>query len=357
VSRALGARVADVRRLLEAARRVYDEKGALVADLARATGLSQEGVALGFESLEREASDAELEALVASAGDAAHVHVILSANVFIAPLRAIALARAASVRVTVRPSSRDPVLATALVAAAGDPAVTIVPSHDDHAEIPAAADRVDVYGRDETIATVRAAVRTGVAVRGHGAGLGVAVVTEGESIEAAARALACDVVPFDQRGCLSPRIVFVEGTAERGAAFAGSLDECLSLAASRVPRGRLTEAEQADATRWRDALTFVGRVWGGGDHVVAFAAFAGNVPLAVPPPGRHVLVVAAPDPGEIQAALAPMARFVVTVGASDLARLASSLAASVVPAHARLARLGAMQRPPLDGPVDRRVSL
>jgi hypothetical protein len=67
-----------------------------------------------------------------------------------------------------------------------------------------------------------------------------------------------------------------------------------------------------------------------------------------------VLVVAVADATEVASALGPIAPFVVTVGVSDPARVASSSFAGLLPAHARLARLGAMQRPPLDGPVDRR---
>jgi hypothetical protein len=68
-----------------------------------------------------------------------------------------------------------------------------------------------------------------------------------------------------------------------------------------------------------------------------------------------VLSVAGLD--EARAALATIARFVVTVGAAAPGRLASSDGAGVVPVHARIARLGAMQRPRLDGPVDRRGSV
>jgi hypothetical protein len=50
-----------------------------------------------------------------------------------------------------------------------------------------------------------------------------------------------------------------------------------------------------------------------------------------------------------RALLATLERFVVTVGANVPERLAA-----VAPPGARRARLGEMQRPPLDGPVDRR---
>jgi Acyl-CoA reductase (LuxC) len=364
MNRSVDERVRDVTRWLEAARDVYQRRGELAPAIARSTGLSPEGVALGFDSLERDATPAELRELVARAGDATHVHVILSANVFVAPLRAIAMARAASGRVTVRPSPRDPTLTRALVAAANDAAVSIVDERD-----PAAleADRIDVYGRDETIAHVRSAARPGVTVRGHGAGLGVAFVSLPSSvspaslahggmgapeplgaIDAAAEALAADVVPFDQRGCLSPRLALVEGTVAEAEAFAAALSDRLAAWGARVPRGSLGEEERAESVRWGEALAFAGRVWRGEHHVVGLAS--PGMPLAIPPAGRHVLVVPIASVPEARVLLATIERFVVTVAANAPERLAA-----VAPPGARHARLGQMQRPGLDGPVDRRL--
>ncbi len=344
MSRTVDERVEDARVWLAAARAVHADRAHLAAPIAASTGLSPEGVELGFDCLERDATDAELRALVASAGDAARVHVILSANVFVAPLRAIAIARAASACVTVRPSPRDPTLAAALVAAAGDPAVSIAMGRD----LPAQADRIDVYGRDETIATVRSLARPGVVVRGHGAGLGVAYVADDPADPgAAAEALAADVVPFDQRGCLSPRIALVEGPASRADAFARALDVRLSALGSRVPRGALTPDERREGVRWRETLAFTGHVWPGAHHLVALAA--PRMPLTLPPAGRHVLVAPVDSAAEGRDLLAPIARFVVTVGSG-----AAERARAVAPSHARLAVLGQMQRPPLDGPVDLR---
>ncbi|MDP9148673.1 MAG: proline dehydrogenase, partial [Myxococcota bacterium] len=100
MTRGFDARCADVERLVVAARAVHANRAAIASTIASATGLTAEGVELGFASLERTVTDAGLRALVSAAGDAAHVHVILSANVFVAPLRALALARAAAGRVT-----------------------------------------------------------------------------------------------------------------------------------------------------------------------------------------------------------------------------------------------------------------
>lgn len=340
--RSVDERIADVRRLLAAARRVYERRDALVPSLVRTTGLSPQGVLLGFESLERDASDAELRALVESAGDAAHVHVILSANVFVGALRALALARAAAPRVTVRPSSRDPVLAEALVAAANDPVLAITTERDPAAS---AADRIDVYGGAAAIEQVRRGASPGVSVRAHGPGLGVAFVTRSAEPAEAARSLAPDVVVFDQRGCLSPRVVLVAGDPARAESFAAALHASLSEWAERVPRGTLTEEERAEARRWQESLAFAGRVWPGSQHAVAL----GDAALSVPPAGRHVQVLPVDDVPSASALLAPIAGAVVTVGSDD-----PEQGRHVAPPHARLATLGRMQRPPLDGPVDRR---
>jgi hypothetical protein len=344
VIRRAEARVGEVRRWLTAARAVHADRARLAPAIARATGLTPQGVELGFASLERDATDVELRSFVAAAGDASHVHVILSANVFVAPLRAIALARAAAPRVTVRPSQRDPVLAEALVEAAGDDAVTLSGERD---VALIQADRIDVYGRDATVDAVRARARAAVVVRGHGAGLGIALLSRRAGLDGAAKALAVDVVTFDQRGCLSPRVALIEGDGAHATAFAEALHAYLAAWGTRVPRGKLAPEERAEATRWAESLAFAGRVWKGDDHLVATTP--AGVPCAVPPPGRHVHIVPVASIAAVASSLEPLARFVVAVGTDDPASLSG-----VALAHARVSVLGEMQRPPLDGPVDRR---
>jgi hypothetical protein len=339
--RSLEDRIRDVRRLLEAAREVHAARSRLAPGIARATGLSPKGVELGFASLECEAGDEEVRALVERAGDAPEVHVILSANVFTAPLRAIAVARAAAPRVTVSPSSRDPLLAHALVEALADSAVAIASGRD---VASLGEGEIHVFGRSETIGAVRAKSR--VAVRAHGPGLGVAAVGTG-SVDAAAESLAADVVPFDQRGCLSPRVALVVGDGARATDFAAALHERMAAWAVRVPRGELSGDERQEATRWIDAAIFAGQCWTGPDHAVGLAPE--HAPISVPPAGRHVLVASAPSWEDAFARLAPLSAFVVAVGTNEPARVAP-----LGPRRARILPLGRMQHPPFDGPVDLR---
>ena len=138
------------------------------------------------------------------AGTASRVTVILSANVFVAALRAIAIARAAAPEVVVRPSRRDPTRARARLGRGGT-------RHRHRRELSTSPCSIAARSTSTgatTIADLRA--KATIPVRGHGSGMGIAWIFAAD-LAAAARDLADDVVVFDQRGCLSPRIALVEG--------------------------------------------------------------------------------------------------------------------------------------------------
>jgi hypothetical protein len=92
-------------------------------------------------------------------------------------------------------------------------------------------------------------------------------------------------------------------------------------------------------------------VWNGRDHVVGIDAEPRA--LVLPPAARvvHVVPVAAPD--ALVALVEPWARHLTSIGADDDGPFVQA-AWSLAP-RARRARLGEMQRPRLDGPVDRRL--
>jgi hypothetical protein len=342
-------------RVVAAGRRAADGADPLGraarAGLVASSGLSPEGVELALgEHLETDPAPADLEALVASTQEASRCHVVLSANVCTAALRAIAIAVATAPQIFVRPSRRDPTLALLLVEAlATDPAFIAASGAVSCVEevAPAPGDELHVYGSDETVQALGSAAPAGVVLRGHGTGLGVAVVGARDAIEHAATAIAADVVPFDQRGCLSPRAVLVEGDAARAEHFASALHTSLTDLARRVPRGPLSLEERASLANYRASLEAVGAVWEASDHLVGLDPAPRA--LVLPPATRAVHVV----PASASAILAPWARFITCVGADRDGDLASAVR-SLAP-RARVACLGAMQKPPLDGPVDRRA--
>lgn len=349
-----------VERAVAVAARVADASDALGvearAKLLEASGLSREGVELALtEHLETHPSRAELDALVASARGAPPyppaAHVVIAANVCTSALRAIAVALAASPKVFVKPSSRDPVLAELLIRELrADPAFRAAGGEIEIATDidPAPGDELFVFGSDQTVEAIRNSVHPGVLVRGHGTGLGIAVI-DGSMLDlrAAARALARDIIPFDQRGCLSPRAALVEGDAARAIAFGEALHE--ELSASPVPRGELDADARSELTLYRASIEAIGHFWEGPHHAVGVDPAPRALLL---PPAARVVHVSPVTTKSALVLLEPWARYITAVGVDDDADIAKTILAHLP--HARRSRLGEMQRPPFDGPVDRR---
>jgi hypothetical protein len=340
------------RRLASAADRLGIEvRQALVTTC----DLSREGIELALsQHLETDPSSSDLAALVASSSRAPRCHVALASNVCTAALRAIAIAVATASSVTVRPSRRDPALASILARELD--ADAIFRANQGSIALasrltPQPGDELHIYGSDESIEHLRSSTDAAVIVRAHGTGLGVAVIGPDADLTAAAVALAGAVSPFDQRGCLSPRAALVEGDARRATAFAQALDGALRREGERVPRGTLDAATRAEIAMYRATIDAVGRAFEGPHHLVGLDLTPRSLPL---PPAARVVHVA-PTRGERAGPLiAPWARYITAVG-----ELGGGALAEVVKELAPWARrgpLGAMQRPPLDGPVDRRLS-
>jgi hypothetical protein len=157
--------------------------------------------------------------------------------------------------------------------------------------------------------------------------------------------LAEDVALFDQRGCLSPRVLLVAGPPELALDIARELSRSLAQLEIRIPRGRLAPDEAAELTRYRDTARYTGELLDAGLGFVSTSAH-----FLLPPIGRNVHVLSTNDP---VAMLAGVATFVTSyaVAAADPS-LRAALARALP--FARACRFGQMQRPPFDGPVDRR---
>jgi hypothetical protein len=306
-----------------------------------ATGLSREGVELAFaDCLETHVSDREIVEFCRGVEPASSAHVLLSANVFVAAHRAVALALAASANVRVRPSRREPVFVRLLAEAA--PGLFEIADELS----PAPGGVFFAYGTDETLESVRKSLGGGVRFHAHGSGFGVAVVDASHATRAAAHALARDVAPFDQRGCLSPRSVVFSGGDDEARSFAELVAAELATVSASVPLGVLDPDESADVTRFRDAFTVAGRAFSAGPGWVAVGR---RDLLAVAPVGRNLVVVPTDDPVRL---LTREQSSIAALGFSATPALAEAVRGALP--GARPSPLGHMQRPPFDGPVDLR---
>ncbi len=358
-----------IERLLAALTRAVapgsGERAALSERLRTTTGLSPEGIEWALEHcLERAPTPGELTRLIAGVERAPRAHVILPGSVFVAAHRALALALAASPRVFVKPSRRDPALVEALHAQAPELFELV------RELAPQPGDHVFAYGSDVTLEALRRELPPAAVLHAHGSGFGVALVeleasapgtepaSEPPPLAELARAIAVDTACFDQRGCLSPRFVLALGAPAAVERFAGLLARSLVELEQRLPLGRLDPSELADATWWRQNAACFGVVLPAGSGAVSLRDAAeapvlvsegAAAALEVPPAGRHLEVVAIQ---KLEPALAGLRPWLTTVGCST-ARLEAQVRALLHPL--RVTRVGHMQQPALDGPVDRRA--
>jgi len=344
-----------VKEAIAVARRIADPLDEIGLEARRrlpaASGLSPAGVELALsEHLETQPTDDEIDRLIGRCGRATRCGVVLAANVCTAPLRAIACALATAPEVWVRPSRRDPVVAELLVGALADRGLCIEIAQNIEAR---AGDELHLYGSDESLNEIVAALPAGAHVRRHGSGMGIALVLPEASLDQAATALGQDVLPFDGRGCLSPRFALVEGEPERAEQLAKQLHEVLERVARRVPRGAVDHGA-SELASFRAAYELAGRVFSGDGHLVAFDP--APQALLLPPPQRCLTVVPI-GAATLGSLLSPWSEYVTTIGVLPHCASASKLLSAVNAfcPHARCSILGQMQKPPFDGPVDLRA--
>lgn len=125
----------------------------------------------------------------------------------------------------------------------------------------ARADAVVAHGDDSTIAALRRMSPAAAAFVGYGQKVSFAYVCRDamtvEQLPVVAAAAAEDVSVYDQQGCLSPHVIYVE---ERGALgprkFAAALAEAMGAFHARIPRGTLAVEEAAAVNMMRSGYEF-----------------------------------------------------------------------------------------------------
>lgn len=90
-------------------------------------------------------------------------------------------------------------------------------------EVFSRVERVIVFGSDETLASITQRVPASVTVIGYPDACSIAYVPSGANFEAASEAASWDVAMFDQRGCMSPQTIYVEGDESGAIRFAHAL--------------------------------------------------------------------------------------------------------------------------------------
>ncbi len=212
-----------------------------------------------------------------------------------------------------------------------------------------AADAAVLFGRDETIATLRAALPPGIPILAHGHKISFAIVFDDpkfRSVNGAAR----DGSIFDQQGCLSPHAIFVrENDALTAGAYARMLARAMARFEKHTPRGALTISEANGIRTLREETAF--RAANGeplellASPDTAWTVIVDRTAQILPSPGNRVIFVK-PLARDFSAMLAPHGAHLSTCGIAPVNAANRDFAA----AHgfSRICAIGKMQQPPPD---------
>lgn len=114
--------------------------------------------------------------------------------------------------------------------------------------------KVVVYGGAEAVGAVRDRLPGDTELVPYGPKLGVAVLLPDASVEHAARRLAEDVCAYEQRGCVSPRVLLTPPALEARAA--GAVEEALGEWVKRHEAAPLSPSEAAALRQLRGRAEF-----------------------------------------------------------------------------------------------------
>lgn len=293
--------------------------------------------------------------------------VVLAGNVFTASVRGIVVPLLLGVPVLVKASSREASFPAMLRGALRridshlGSSMDVVNFSGGDIECEAAlvkwAEAVSVYGSDETVAAIAARLGdTPLIAHGHG----VSVAYCGADALAEARIgdtiadLSLDICAYDQRGCLSPQLVYIEETTPRAAEhFAKRLaDKGLGPISKTLPRGPLPVSIGGAQAQWRGIAEVEGTLIGGDDYAVAILQ---PQPMRWSPGFRNVTLVPVRGLDEAMRAMEPIGSNLKCVGADSvsLPKIQARLAASPL-LSAYACTTGTMQTPSLNAPADGR---
>ena len=233
---------------------------------------------------------------------------------------------------------------------------------DRSAEEPAfaGADLVVASGDDETIAALRS--RCPVRFIGHGHKVSCAVITadvlaDAAGARSAAAALATDVSLWDQQGCLSPQVCFVEGDFEAACAWAELLVPELARLAERLPPRASGLAERAairhfrDEAEWARAAKGTAALYAPGDSTDWTVVVEREGVFRPTPLARSLRVLPVRRFDDLERLLGPARSIVEAAGrVSDSARAAHLDEVLARAGVHWIAPLGQMQHPPLSWP-------
>ena len=231
------------------------------------------------------------------------------------------------------------------------------------------ADCVTATGSDETLAQIRQCLQVKTRFLGYGHRVSFGYVTRDALSGAAWKKIvgraANDVVAWDQLGCLSPHVIYVEhGGGMSAEQFAGLLADELEQREQTEPRGKLSAEAAATITSRRGfyevraANSDETRLWHSKNSTAWTVAYEADAQFQTSCLNRFIYVKGATDLARTLQAADNVRGKVSTVGLAATNEQAEKLATELARwGVTRICPLGEMQNPPLTWHHDGRPAL
>ncbi len=231
----------------------------------------------------------------------------------------------------------------------------------------AECDLVVATGSDETLAAISGKVPRTARFLGYGTRVSFAYVTREalRQTQSVVKRAAADVTAWNQCGCLSPHVIYVEeGGAVNGETFADLLGKELEALEGTHPRGTLSATEAADITRRRSfyevraAHSPETKMWASRQSTAWTVILESDPKFQVSCQNRFIYVKTVTEVEQALHGADMMREKTSTVGLAAGAGDAPELARKFARWGAkRVCPLGQMQRPPLGWRHDGRPAL
>lgn len=218
------------------------------------------------------------------------------------------------------------------------------------------ADVVIHYGSGDAIADLRRRLPPHARLVEHGPRISFAAVAREEvARRRTANDAALAVAMFDQQGCVSPHIIYVEeGGALDPTAFAARLADRLDDLRHELPRGRITQEEAARIQQARASAEFRSiagenvRLWAG-DHLAWTVIFDPDPTFTAGCLNRTVWVKPVYDLDQVPGLVRPHAHLLQTAGLAVPGKRRTDLAPRL--ADAGITRMSTLAHMPWPGPL------
>ncbi|HTD66848.1 MAG TPA: acyl-CoA reductase [Candidatus Limnocylindria bacterium] len=233
----------------------------------------------------------------------------------------------------------------------------------------AEADYVTATGSDETLSAIRTRLPARTRFIGYGHRVSLGYITSDAlaryELKKTVQNAAKDVAAWDQLGCLSPHVLYVEhGSSVSAEQFAEMLANEFATIESREPRGKLLPQDAAAIAlkrsfyEVRSAAAGDVKLWQSENSTAWTVVYEADPQFQISCLNRFVYVKSASDLTEALRYCEPLRGQVSTVGLAASGDRAQQLATQLARwGVTRVCRLGEMQNPPLTWRHDGRPAL